>query len=256
MAKYRIVIPVVAQHEDLSRLLKQITNAKLLTIVNNFDKEEVQNCCNIMKKHGSRIINWPENRGCAASWNVGLKQIVKDKLDFVIILSPSCIWNNDVDDFVKEIIKAEKKEKGHMYIATGQHSTDTHAFAITRLGLEEIGYFDENLHPVYMEDADYYRRMELLGIERKFIHGLRKSAPLGGGVQKDPRIWQQYLRSAENIKAYYVKKWGKPPGREYFQTPYNDPELSAKDWHPVDRSKLIKPLGKRVFKELQDAGIV
>lgn len=256
MAKYRIVIPVVAQYHDFGRLLQQITKPKLLTIVNNFDSEPVQNFCNIMAEYGTKVINWPENRGCAAAWNVGLKMIEEEGLDFVIICSPSCVWNNSVEDFVKEIESAYKKDLGYIYIATGQHVTDTHAFAITRKGLQMIGYFDENFHPVYFEDADYYRRMELLGIERTYIKGLRKSKALNGGVKKDPRIWHQYIHSAERIKEYYIKKWGGMPGQEIFSEPYGNALLSVRDWTPVDRKTLQQPLSKKEYRRLKNAGII
>lgn len=254
--KYKIVIPVVSQYEDFGKLLTQISDPKLLTIVNNFDNENVASLCNIMKKAGSKVVEWPENRGCAASWNVGLKMLEAEKLDFVIICSPSCIWNEDETAFAKEIEKLEKKEPSYMYIATGQHVTDTHAFAITRLGLETIGFFDENFHPVYFEDADYYRRMELAGVDITFVEGLRKSAPLNRGVKKDERIWHQYIHSAEKLKEYYVRKWGGMPRRERFDTPFNGEATTVMDWPPVDRDKLLKPISKKQWKEMQDAGLV
>ena len=136
-SKYRVVIPVVAQAEDFERLLKQIPDHNLLTVVNNFDDPRVRKICKELKN--AKIVNWPENRGCAASWNVGLSLIEKHKLDFVIICSPSCVWDKNVLDFVKAIEESEKEQKRHMYIATGQHETDTHAFAITKLGLETLG---------------------------------------------------------------------------------------------------------------------
>lgn len=255
--KYRIVIPVVAQEEDFKNLLLQVSDPKLLTIVNNFDVESIGAYCKVMKKAGARVVEWPENRGCAASWNVGLKEIEKDKLDFVIICSPSCIWDReDERAFAKKIEESEKLGSGHMYIATGQHVTDTHAFAITKLGLKTLGYFDENFHPVYFEDADFYRRMALAEVYRVFIDGLRKSAPLNGGVKKDDRIWHQYIHSAEKLKEYYIKKWGGMPGRERFSTPFNKPEMTIRDWPEVDRDKLLKPISEERWKQLREEGLV
>ena len=138
--RYRIVIPVVAQVKDFERLLKQIPDKRLLTIVNNFDNEKVEALCKAAKKEGASVIHWPENRGCAASWNVGLKMVDDDHLDFVIICSPSCIWKKDVTSFARAIELAEGEQPGYMYIARGQHSTDTHAFAITKLGLDTVGW--------------------------------------------------------------------------------------------------------------------
>lgn len=253
--KYRIVIPVVAQSRDFENLLKQIPNKRLLTIVNNFDNDRVAKLCKMAKGQGAEVINWPENRGCAASWNVGLKMIDEHAIDFVVILSPSCVWNNDVTEFIEAVEKMEYEKSRYMYIARGQHQTDTHAFAITRKCLNEVGTFDENFHPVYFEDSDYYRRLDLIGAKRTYIDGLRKSTALNGGVKHDLRVWKQYLESAEALKKYYKVKWGGGPGRERFPTPFGLDTKDVRYWPEPDRLGQVKLLTKEEFKELQDAGL-
>lgn len=48
---------------------------------------------------------------------------------------------------------------GKLYLVPDQHS----AFAVTRLMVSTVGYFDENLYPAYDEDIDWNFRMNALG---------------------------------------------------------------------------------------------
>ncbi len=242
--RYKIVVPVVAQTEDFAQLLKQIPDFSKLIIVNNLDHVAVAMIAEYAQTKGAEVINRPENAGCAGSWNIGLRLVEQGELDYVIILSPSCRWNNNVNDFVKAIEEQEAREPQYFYRAVGQHDTDTHAFAVTKKCVDAVGLFDENFHPVYFEDADYFRRQHLLGINHTRIEGIRSSAELGGGVKKDLRVYRQWQLSAERSKRYYRRKWGGDTVRESFTTPFNNPNNPMSYWIPGDEKRVPLPSHK------------
>lgn len=230
--KYKILIPVVAEVKNFWALLQQIPDKTKLIVVNNLDHPEIAEMCLELEKVGAEVHWCPWNAGCAGSHNIGLKHFeTEPDLDFLIIMSPSCDWESeDVTDFAKAIEASEKEEKKYMYIANGQFRTDMHAFAITRKNFEIVGYYDENFHPVYFEDTDYCQRQKIAGIERTELFVPRKSRQLGGGAAKDPRVWWQYLKSAQRIHDYYSEKWGGEHMSEKYTHPFNDPNLTIKDW--------------------------
>lgn len=230
---YKVLIPVLAQVDDFTRLLGQLESLdrRQLILVNNLNHPDVTQICEGLAAQGAEYHHHSENLGCAAAWNIGLRQLELGYMDYLIILSPSCNWYNGMERFVELIENAEASAKQDFYLAVSDnHLTDTHAFAMTRQCVERIGLFDENFHPVYFEDTDYLYRQGLVGSYRISFYGLRTSAPLNGGVTKDGRVWDQYLRSADRIKNYYVEKWGGDVGSERFTTPFNHPDMSIKDW--------------------------
>lgn len=247
--KYKILIPVLAQVEDFSNLLDQCPDKSKLILVNNLDNPEVTSLCKEAQKQGAEIHHFPGNKGCAASWNIGLQEVMAGRLDYLIILSPSCRWNNNVLDFVNAIEKQEAIEPQDFYTAIGQHITDTHAFAVMKNLVDQIGLFDENFHPVYLEDTDYVYRQKLIGSHRFEITGLRTSAPLNGGVKKDPRVWEQYIRSAQRLKDYYISKWGGEPGSEKWKRPFGDATHSLFTW-PMPKKLVPLP----TLQQLEDEG--
>ena len=78
------------------------------------------------------------------------------------------------------------------------------------------------------------RRIELAGLTIKintdakiFHHGSATQNP-DSSIYIDN--WVVKPEQFEKNKAYYVKKWGGMPGEEKFSTPFNDPNLTLKDW--------------------------
>lgn len=98
-------------------------------------------------------------------------------------------------------------------------------FAFTEVGLKKVGLFDENFYPAYYEDNDHFRRVALTGAKAvgvpdfKAVHG---EPPHWGShtINSDPVLQRKNVTTFENLKAYYVRKWGGLPGQERFATPF------------------------------------
>lgn len=85
------------------------------------------------------------------------------------------------------------------------------------------------------EDQDHCYRIKLAGLQWADvpdIHALHGEPPLWGSstVWSDPVLNKRCAITQKNNAAYYRYKWGGPPGEEKYVRPYNDPNLTIKDW--------------------------
>jgi hypothetical protein len=101
-------------------------------------------------------------------------------------------------------------------------------FLVGREFFDLVGRFDENFWPAWYEDNDMHRRINLLGY--KAITTTAAPQIHFGGVATS--MLEEGQRSSAGSCAYYVKKWGgvPHPSSEIFPTPYNNPNLSPRDW--------------------------
>lgn len=90
------------------------------------------------------------------------------------------------------------------------------AFGINAAAVDEVGWFDENFHPIYFEDNDYRRRCQVAGVEvRKLLSRTRhdNSSTIASGYAS------QNDRTFPINAAYYRSKWGGPPNHEAVSAP-------------------------------------
>lgn len=166
------------------------------------------------------------NLGCSASWN------------HIILSFPSDYWmigSNDIQFSPGDLEKMHTqiisdKELACLY---GNHGASW--FGITQRGVHQVGSFDCNFYPGYLEDCDWSRRADLLGVKCATAHGV--SAIHGDGVLKgsctimsDPEIRRKNHITHGRLFEYYRRKWGGNNGHEVFTTPFNDPSWPIWAW--------------------------
>ena len=234
MPNFKIVIPVTAQVEYFRTCIEKIPDKTKLCVLNNYTNPEIEAMCQILETQGAEIHRFPWNLGAGPSFNFGLKMLDKHgrNLDFVVILSPACLFNTTVDDFVNQVAEEEAKKQNYYYTAQSQEiKTDMHCMAFTKKMYEEIGLFDENLWPYGYDDQDIQWRMHLLGgYVTCLTQNYRSSRPTGQGVTSDPRLFSLHMENTDRQYKYYVRKWGGPATMEVFKTPFNSPYLTPRDW--------------------------
>lgn len=158
------------------------------------------------------------NLGVAGSWNIGAKEVVKRKLDYLIIMSQSILFGP-----MKETtwLRQMKTFEGYDVIESTGHSW--HLIAIHRRVFEDIGYFDENFYPGYFEQIDFHRRMQLVGYGNKgdghwtnvWVNAISQTV----GHHSD-------LVLADPLLHYYNEKWGGDKHDETFNLPFGDKPIS------------------------------
>ena len=108
-------------------------------------------------------------------------------------------------------------------------------FIITKHGVANLGLFDENIFPAYLEDCDMSRRATLLGIRCENVEGvcLQHGDEEHTGsttVNSDPELREKNMRTHGGNFWYFAQKHGGHPGHETFATPFNDPNWPVWAW--------------------------
>ncbi len=171
-----------------------------------------------LREHLTIVDNTTDNRGVAASWNLGVDRLYREQVDWLIIISAAIRFSMDHGgrDFLQALDYAAK----NAYALEAGHGMGWHLIAFHRRVFDLVGRFDENFHPAYWEDLDFARRVYLannrsaplwqkVSVEvslRGFCHGVDL-----GGAKTDP----------DRMLAYWSEKWGGPPGEETFASPFN-----------------------------------
>lgn len=123
-------------------------------------------------------------------------------------------------------------------IQVGNESWGNHfgVFAVNAAAINQVGWFDENLYPIYFEDTDWMRRAERLDIRRILVPS--KSHHDGNESWKGNPVLQAHnKRSWDGNVEYFDGKWkmidvhAHPPNEWY---PPTLQRLREQAW-PVER---------------------
>lgn len=164
-----------------------------------------------------RVTEPPSNLGVAASWN------------FIIRTAPSADWwaiaNADTVFGPGDLrnLAAEMSKPGPRWVGM---CGDWRVFGINSATVEAVGFFDENYHPIYLEDCDYEYRCTVAGVPWYFLEGT--SSHVGSHALRT-----YAHRNASTYPAnvdYFRRKWGGTHrGGEVFVSPF-DRGGSVADW--------------------------
>lgn len=219
MSKIYVCIPTLNQYTRLDAFLSSIELGSLkpdkYIIIDNGGKYHSE-----LFHDKKDVIRPGYNMGCAASWNYFLKKypddiciIANDDLEF---------YNDTLEKLVKAYNDSKNDEEiGLIFPDHGAHSIFS-CFMISKSCIEKVGYFDENFYPAYFEDNDYVRRfdmqkMKVFSAENcAYIH--HKSSTLSAYTPEESR---NHSRTFNQNGEYYCKKWGGPPHKETYMTPFN-----------------------------------
>lgn len=177
----------------------------------------------IVRQNVIEVDNTLHNIGVARSWNIGVKHVLDNNIDFLIICSQSMVFNQGMRDLVADLDGAGRNTK-----------FGWHLIALSRDTLEKCGFFDTNFYPAYYEDSDYIRRLELLGIHEpngethlpfSHVDGYEQGVALS--IQGRNAVRVNYRAMAQ----YFRKKWGGDPDytvenrKKLYKHPFNNPDL-------------------------------
>ena len=192
---------------------------------------------------------WRRQVALAAAWNNGFDEAVAGACEYILVsnddvlLSPYCI-----DNLVAELERLEP-EKVVLVAANNirdqldnlldiltyhqpkvqpriSDNPNYSCFLIHKSFFDKVGRFDENFWPAWYEDNDSHYRIHLLGL-RAVTSTAAPSVHVGGVTTHMLDV----VDSGQS-KAYFLKKWGSVnlDMNEKFQTPYNDPKLTPREW--------------------------
>lgn len=213
----------------------------------------------IKTRHDYRIYVQPQYRAqipLAAAWNRGSLDAFSDGCDFALVCNDDIMFSPDTIDMMVVEYKRLRKSDNVIMVTpnniNGQLNSpydildyklpaDTvlsfsnhpnfSCFLITNEYFKLVGTFDENFTPAWYEDNDSHRRATLLGL-REITTTAAPMVHIGGVTTR-----QMANPDSGPSQAYYIRKWGGIPEshpfnltKEHFATPYNDPNMTPKQW--------------------------
>ena len=95
------------------------------------------------------------------------------------------------------------------------------AFGINTACVDEVGWFDENFHPMYYEDRDFEYRMKLAGVPYVHLESGTKH-DTSSTINSDHSFHSRNRQTFQSNAEYYTAKWGSHPYSERFKIPFND----------------------------------
>lgn len=178
-----------------------------------------------------RIIdNTTNNRGVAASWNIGVDEVLENELDWLVIMSASMRFGDaGCQDFIDQL----DPNRSYGMVEAG-NDVGWHLVAFHRWVLKAVGKFDENFYPAYFEDNDYsYRFQLLMGRNSKYFPSVGIKVPVDCKVESIAhgiRLAGVDPSHGPRLREYFIDKWGGEPSQEKYEHPFNDTSKSFKWW--------------------------
>ena len=223
-------VPVLNREDLAARMVASVDHPveELLVVVNAPTDKRVIMATTILEAAqpngniGRTLFSFPSfNLGCGGSWN----HIIRHR--------PAGPWwlivNADIEFAPGDLANLDLAMHTNPMVA---HLFEFGAFALNCATVDRVGWFDENLHPMYFEDNDYKRRMLLHGVPLMKVAGNTRhdnSSTIGSDQRLAARNQETFGLNA----AYYLEKWGGPPGREVFTVPFD-----GAGERPVSRQRL------------------
>lgn len=189
-----LTIPVLNRYDLLQRMLDSIDHpiANLLIIDNGGELDSVRIPSSV-KTH--RVLQMVSNLGVGTSWNLGIKNFYQLP---VFYFASADMWFAPGD-----LEKLSNSSPNHINL----HKSFPHwqAFGIGQKIVEQIGLFDEALHPIYFEDNDYERRAKAknLGILHLDLQGGHDNSST---IASDNHYQQRNSATFQDNQAYYQQK--------------------------------------------------
>lgn len=232
MSDLLVVLPIIT-HDYAAKCVASIVQPKsafgipaddILVIDNTKDGSADQYGLRTYRDWGGH------NLGVARSWNVGIREVLDRKLDYVVLLSASMLFGPIMHTTWLEQMR---RFWGERVIEADGHSW--HLIAFHRNVFEKVGLFDENFH-AYFEAIDFGYRMRQVGWEggwrRCWVNALSQGVALHNEVVSVP---------AAPLLAYYRRKWGGDKGEEKFTRPFRDEPLDY--WERISIPELAEKYG-------------
>lgn len=210
-----IGVPIVNGFKWIERLISSIDYpVDELIILNNNGRgeltEDLDNLCKISYSYikSIKVCHLPANIGVSGSWNMIIKCYMNCPY-WVIVNHDVAFTPGFLKDFVQ---KAEDSDVG---IVFGSPKGAWDIFLLKDWVVQNVGLFDENLYPAYVEDCDYYIRMRNAGVktshtEFPYFHGEETYETTGSQTWRvDSSLYEKLQHSRCLNELWYIYyKWG------------------------------------------------
>ena len=150
--KMKLIVPVLNRFDLLQRMVDSIDIQATVYVINNSGvRQDFEHSNPLVKMHW---VDMPSNLGVASSWNLGIKMLPFESRWF---FTSADTW---FESGALTLLETAKDDA----VTLAESFPYWQTFALGEKVVEQIGLFDEALHPIYFEDNDYERRVTNAGL--------------------------------------------------------------------------------------------
>jgi hypothetical protein len=208
-------IPVLNRYDLLERMIDSIDYPidEILIINNGKEKYIPKN-----ESFNFRVLNLPSNLGCAGSWNLTVK--LYPHLSYWSFASADIIW-------IPGSIEKMVQESGKDFLCLSNQYTS--AFSWGENLVRNVGLFDENYYPIYVEYRDYRERIYSKGLKDsiKFNAFEIDGTDDGTTVKSDNLFIKKNTYTEEKNEEYFANK---KIQNKWVDTPWNIDRRRDQEW--------------------------
>lgn len=169
-----------------------------------------------------------DHKGVSGAWNRMLNVAFELNSNFdaiIVVGSDTEMKPRFLEGYIAEF------EDRNLEFAVGSGHVCWNCWCLTRKGYGLIGQFDENMFPAYMEDNDYHTRVIRAGLPWDYIGDPTLMEHYGSAtINLDEHYRKANDTTFQMNGMYYRRKWGGMPGAEVFEHPFNNQNMTVKDW--------------------------
>lgn len=148
----KLIVPVLNRFDLLTRMVNSVDVDATVYVINNSGvRQDFVYDNALVKMHW---VDLPSNLGVASSWNLGIKMLPFESRWF-ITSADTCFAPGDLS-----LLDSARDDAVSLCSVFPYWQT----FAVGQRVVEQVGLFDEGLHPIYFEDNDYERRVANAGL--------------------------------------------------------------------------------------------
>ena len=211
-------VPILNREDLAARMVGSIDHdvAELLVVVNAPVKQPVVDVLTAAARANAHVgtvtFSLPSfNLGCGGSWN----HIVRHRPEgpWWLIVNADIVFGPGDLERLDNAMQDEAAALRTVF--------EFGAFGLNAGCVDEVGWFDENFHPMYYEDRDYEYRMRLAGVPYVKLES-RVTHDTSSTIWSDQALHDRNRVTFQRNGEYYAAKWGSSPYGERFKVPFND----------------------------------
>lgn len=211
--QFALGIPTLNRYDLLDKCLDAVAlqscKPRVVLLVDNGGK--------FVQKPGFDIefvrIETEQNEGVSGSWTIASAFAWQMGLDSIVLL------NDDTQPAPNTFERLYSYDEG--LVVCGNHMNAFSCFRLDRWVYDELGPFDLQLWPAYMEDNDYSRRALVNGVPIRVAQGIEIQHVGTATLHAMPNEGKQDFLREPMRRDYYLRKWGGGPRRELFEVPFD-----------------------------------
>lgn len=226
-------IPVYRRYDLFERLLQTLGASslrpdKVVVVDNGNNHATAWTAINswTTAEHPYTLLSPGYNTGCSGAWNLILDNT--EPGDLVIISNDDMVLAPESIQIVVDAASQADLVQGFGFSL----------FSVSRQLVDDVGFFDENFHPIYFEDLDFHHRVRLAGRRHTHVDAHAQHAHSATMSTLNPAERKAFGLRQSVLKSYYSRKWGGVPTKgqpERYTTPFNGAPPKGWKLRPVTR---------------------